>query len=68
VYGKVDAVSEVKEVVDRNVERVVTVELVEVGKSDDGEVLVSDDDELMLDGLCMHVDCVCVIGVCAVFY
>jgi hypothetical protein len=27
-----------------------------------------DDDELMLDGLCMHVDCVCVIGVCAVFY
>jgi hypothetical protein len=48
VYGKVDAVSEVKEVVDRNVERVVTVELVEVGKSDDGEVLVSDDEELVL--------------------
>jgi hypothetical protein len=33
----------------RNVERVVTVELVEVGKSDDGEVLVSDDEELALD-------------------
>jgi hypothetical protein len=49
VYGKVDAVSEVKEVVDRNVERVVTVELVEVGKSDDGEVLVSDVEELALD-------------------
>jgi hypothetical protein len=64
----VTVVSGGKEVDDKNVERVVDVELVEVGKSDDSEVFLLDIDVLVLDGLCMHVDCVCVIGVCAVFY
>ena len=53
---------------DKNVERVVDVELVEVGKSDDGEVLVSDDEELALDVLCMHVDCVSNVSLVSVLF
>jgi hypothetical protein len=40
MYGKVDTVLEGKEVFDRDVGIVVTVELVEVGRFDDGKVFL----------------------------
>jgi hypothetical protein len=50
VYGKVDTVLEGKEVFDRDVGIVVTVELVEVGRFDDGKVFLQDNDVLVSDG------------------
>jgi hypothetical protein len=64
----VTVVSGGKEVDDKNVERVVDVELVEVGKSGDSEVFLLDIDVLVLDGLCLHVDCVSKVSLVSVLF